>query len=172
MVICRLQRARQNLAANVVVAYVTALGQLRGNSDHAKPVRSEHVGVFFDVKRSGEATHKPHLRIAPLQRGEASFEPLFEAARARFTPQLPWGETAPDGLATSTSCSTGGWPTRSHPAQSLSKQGQGFHVAHCDERCEQRGLQARARALCGQHPVDGGPVDRQPKPDHSATGKF
>ena len=118
MAISPLQRARQNLAANVVlqghsvVAHVTALGQLRGNSDHANPVRSEHVGIFFDVKRSGEATHKPHLRIFPLQRGEASFKPLFEAARARFTPQLPWGETAPDGLATSTSCSTGGWPTR------------------------------------------------------------
>ena len=54
-----------------VVAHVTALGQLRGNSGHANPVRSEHVGIFFDVKRSGEATHKPHLRIFPLQRGEA-----------------------------------------------------------------------------------------------------
>ena len=72
------------------MAHVTALGQLRGNSDHANPVRSEHVGIFFDVKHSGEATHKPHLRIFPLQRGEASFKPLFEAARARFTPQLPF----------------------------------------------------------------------------------
>ena len=32
------------------------------------------------------------------------------------------------------------------PAQSVSKQGQGFQVAHCAERCEQRGLQARAHA--------------------------
>jgi hypothetical protein len=51
------------------VAHVTALGQLRGNSDHANPVRFEHVGIFFDVKRSGEATHRPHLRIPPFSAG-------------------------------------------------------------------------------------------------------
>ena len=74
MAISPLQRARHRTSRPTwcckgVVAHVTALGQLRGNSDHANPVRSEQVGVFFDVKRSGEAIHRPHLRTPPLQRG-------------------------------------------------------------------------------------------------------
>ena len=79
-----LQRARKNLAANVVLLSKdnpmglarTALGQLRGSIDLvATPARSKHVGIFFDVKCSGEATRRPHLRIPPLQRGDATLKP-------------------------------------------------------------------------------------------------
>ena len=109
VVLSSLQRARKNLAANVVLINKdnpdglsaqlaqTALGQLRGNLDQANPTRSRYVGIFFDVKCGGEATHRPNLRIPPLQRGEASMKPLLEAARARLIPQLPSGEAAPDG---------------------------------------------------------------------------
>ena len=61
-----LQRARKNLAANVVLLIKdtttvslseqlarTALGQLRGSIDTTAPERSKHVGIFFDVKCSG-----------------------------------------------------------------------------------------------------------------------
>ena len=156
----------------VVAHDVTAPGQLRGNSDHANPVRSEHVVIFFDVKRSGEATHKPHLRIFPLQRGEASFKPLFEAARARFTPQLPpGGRRHPMGWRRRLPARWGDGPHV--PAQSVSKQGQGFQVAHCAERCEQRGLQARARAhirqtetllIVSQNQITVPPIKRQTYP--------
>jgi len=109
VVLSSLQRARKNLAANVVLINKdspdglsaqlakTVLGQLRGNLDQANPARSKYVGIFYDVKCSGEATHRPNLRIPPLQRGEASLKPLLEAARARLIPQLPSGEAAPDG---------------------------------------------------------------------------
>ena len=52
---------------------------------------------MFDAKCSGEAAHRPNLRIPPLQLGEAILKLLVEAARARLTPQLPGGEDAPDG---------------------------------------------------------------------------
>ena len=45
-------------------------------------------------------------------------------------------------------------------AQSVSKQGQSFQVAHCAERCDQRGLQARAPGRQTLLIV--------PKPNHSA----
>ena len=77
----------------------TALGQLRGSIDLVAPARSKHVGIFFDVKCSGEATHRPHLRIPPLQRGDATtLKPLLEVARARLAPpRLPTGMDAPEG---------------------------------------------------------------------------
>ena len=77
-----LQRTRRNLAANVVLLNKddqamtltaqlarTALGQLRGSIDLVAPARSKHVGIFFDVTCSGEATRRPHLRIPPLRGG-------------------------------------------------------------------------------------------------------
>ena len=104
-----LQRARKNLAANVVLLNKdnpiglksllarTALGELRGAVDLVTPARSKFVGIFFDVKCSGEATRRPHLRIPPLQRGDAILN-LLEAARARFAPpRLPTGLDAPEG---------------------------------------------------------------------------
>ena len=104
-----LQRARKNLAANVVLLNKdspiglnsllarTSLGQLRGAVDLIKPARSKFVGIFFDVKCTGEATHRPHLRIPPLQRGDATLN-LLEAARARCAqPRLATGLDAPEG---------------------------------------------------------------------------
>jgi hypothetical protein len=82
------------LSAQLVRA---ALGQLWGSVDIATPARSKHVGVFFDENCSGEATHRPHLRIPPLQRGDAMLN-LLEAASARFAPpRLPTGLDAPEG---------------------------------------------------------------------------
>ena len=76
MVISPLQRARQNLAANVVllqghsvVAHVTALGQLRGNSDHANPVRSEHV-VRRQAQRGDHSQATPPRFPASARGGE------------------------------------------------------------------------------------------------------
>ena len=104
-----LQRARKNLAANVVLLNKdnpiglksllasTSLGQLRGAVDLIKPASSKFVGIFFDVKCTGEATRRPHLRIPPLQRGDATLN-LLEAARARCAqPRLATGLDAPEG---------------------------------------------------------------------------
>ena len=95
---------------------------------------------------------RPHLRT-PNLRGVLG--PVHSAA------SVPRGRRRPMG-----------WrrllPARRGDGRTRTLGGQGSQVAHS---CEQRGLQARARALCGQHQVDGDPVDRQPKPDHSATGK-
>ena len=105
-----LQRTRKTIAANItminknhpdgIAAQLaqTPLGQLQGSIDLTTPARSKHVAIIYDVKCSGEATHRPNLRIPPLQsRGETSLKPLVEAARARLTPRLPSGEDAPDG---------------------------------------------------------------------------
>ena len=105
-----LQRTRKTIAANIalinkshpdgIAAQLaqTPLGQLQGTIDMTTPARSKHVAIIYDVKCSGEATHRPNLRIPPLQaRGEATLKPLVEAARARVTPRLPSGEDAPDG---------------------------------------------------------------------------
>ena len=74
--------ARENLAANVVLASKdnpmglsaqlarTVLGQLRGSIGLATPERRKHVGIFFDVKCSGEASRRPHVR-APLRMGRS-----------------------------------------------------------------------------------------------------
>ena len=109
VVISSLQRARKNLAANIVLINKdtpaglstklaqTALGGLRGTVDLITPARSKYVAILFDVKCSGEATHRPSLRSPPLQRGDSVLKPLVEVARARLTPQLPGGEDAPDG---------------------------------------------------------------------------
>ena len=77
-----LQRARENLAASVVLLIKgntpvslteqlarIALGQLRGSIDTGAPERSKRVGIFFDAKCSGEATRRPHLRVPPHCRG-------------------------------------------------------------------------------------------------------
>ena len=87
------------------------LGQFRGNSDHANP-RPLRARRHFDVKRGGETQATPPRSLAAEGRG---------AFAARATPQLPSGETAPDGsrltmLATSTSWLDGGMAERSHPA--------------------------------------------------------
>ena len=116
-----LQRARRTITANIVLINKdhgeglspqlakVALGQLRGTVDMSAPGRNKYVAIIFDVKCSGEATHRPNLRIPPLQRGELTLKPLLDAARKRLEPQLPSGEwhpKAPWMLAISTSCST------------------------------------------------------------------
>ena len=108
---CRASSAmsRKSLAANIVLISQDtlaglstkfaqgALGGLRGTVDLITPARSKYVAILFDVKCSGEATHRPSLRSPPLQRGDSVLKPLVEVARARLTPQLPGGEDAPDG---------------------------------------------------------------------------
>ena len=105
-----LQRTRKTIAANIVLINKnhpdgihtllakTPLGQLQGSIDLTTPARSKHVAIIYDVKCSGEATHRPNLRIPPLQaRGESTVKPLVEIARARLAPRLPSGEDAPEG---------------------------------------------------------------------------
>ena len=89
-----LQRAR-SLLANVVLLskdnaaqLARTLGQLRGSIDLATPERSKHVGIFFVLKCSGEASRRPHVRT-PLLRGEATLLLLREAARARWRRGMP-----------------------------------------------------------------------------------
>ena len=55
--------------------HVLRLGQLRGSIDTAAPERSKHAGIFFDVKRSGEATRRPRLRIPPAAEGRRAERP-------------------------------------------------------------------------------------------------
>ena len=56
------------------------------------------MGILVDVACSGEATRRPHLRIPPLQRGDATLKPLREPVRAReVPPRLPTGADAPEG---------------------------------------------------------------------------
>ena len=102
----------------------------------------------------GRQATPPHSELA----GSPRFKPL---GPVRSAASVPRGRRRPMG-----------WrrllPARRGDGRTRTLGGQGSQVAHS---CEQRGLQARARALCGQHQVDGDLVDRQPKPDHSATGK-
>ena len=105
-----LQRTRKTIAANIVLinknhpdgvaAQVakTPLGQLQGTIDLTTPARSKHVAIIYDVKCSGEATHRPNLRIPPLQqRGDHTIKPLVDMAMKRMAPRLPDGEPAPEG---------------------------------------------------------------------------
>jgi hypothetical protein len=106
-----LQRTRTTIAAQIALIAMdkgngllgtllakTALGRLRGTVDSTTPLRSQYVAIIYDVKCSGEATHRPNLRIPPLQRekGAGTLKPLIEAARGRHPPRLASGDAAPD----------------------------------------------------------------------------
>ena len=60
----------------------TPVSQLRGSPSPSDPSASKYIGIFYDPKLSGEANHRPHLRVPPLR--YASFKRLIELARSRF----------------------------------------------------------------------------------------
>ena len=71
----------------------TPLGKLRGCPDPDDPAKSKYVGIFFDPKVSGEANHRPQLRMPPLRMD--NYRRLIELARARFGAEV--GDDIPGG---------------------------------------------------------------------------
>jgi len=71
----------------------TPVGKLRGSPSPADPASSKYIGVFYDPKLSGEANHRPQLRVPPLR--YEPFKRLIELARGRFGPEV--GDDIPDG---------------------------------------------------------------------------
>ena len=142
-----LQRARQNLAANVVL-------QGRGGTRrHSAGATSGQLGPRQPRPlRARRSTSSAAGR--PLTSHTSAFSRFSAGRRAlsRFSKQqgpgslrsFLGGRRHPMGWRRLLPARRGDGPHV--PAQSVSKQGQGFQVAHCAERCEQRGLQARAHA--------------------------
>jgi hypothetical protein len=71
----------------------TPVGNLRGSPNPDDPASSKYIGVFYDPKLSGEANHRPQLRVPPLR--YELFKRLIELARGRFGPEV--GDDIPEG---------------------------------------------------------------------------
>ena len=56
--------------------------KLRGSPNEKDPSQSKYVGVVYDPKVSGEANHRPQLRVPPLR--IENCKRLIELARGRF----------------------------------------------------------------------------------------
>ena len=71
----------------------TPVGQLRGSPSPSDPSASKYIGIFYDPKLSGEANHRPQLRVPPLR--YESLKRLIELARSRFGAVV--GDDIPEG---------------------------------------------------------------------------
>jgi hypothetical protein len=71
----------------------TPVGQLRGSPSPSDPSASKYIGIFYDPKLSGEANHRPQLRVPPLR--YESLKRLIELARSRFGVEV--GDDIPEG---------------------------------------------------------------------------
>ena len=60
----------------------TPMVQLHGSPSPSDPSASKYIGIFYDPQLSGEANHKPQLRVPPLR--YESLKRLIEEARSRF----------------------------------------------------------------------------------------
>jgi hypothetical protein len=69
------------------------VGQLRESPSPSDPSASKYIGIFYDQKLSGEANHKPQLRVPTLR--YESLKRLIELARSRFGVEV--GDDIPEG---------------------------------------------------------------------------
>ena len=58
--------------------------KVKGSPNTTNPAKTKYVGIFFDVKLAGEATHRPALRIPPLQ--AAKYQGMLKDVMQRHEP--------------------------------------------------------------------------------------
>ena len=71
----------------------TPVGQVSGSPSPSDPSASKYIGIIYDPKLSGEANHRPQLRVPPLR--YECLKRLIELARSRFGAVV--GDDIPQG---------------------------------------------------------------------------